>query len=97
MFGLVWLRFGLAKFGLAMFGSQINGIGHTDACMQNFSSIGFDLAELYLILCLVWLRFDLAKFGLAMFCSQINGIGHTDAACKISAQSDLIWLSYSFP
>ena len=28
---LVWLRFDLAKFGLAMFGSQINGIGHTDA------------------------------------------------------------------
>ena len=44
---------------------------------------------------LVWLRFGLAKFGLAMFGSQINGIGHTEAACKISAQSDLIWLSYS--
>ena len=40
----------------------------------------------------VWLR-----FGLAMFGSKINGIGYTDAACKISAQSDLIWLSYSFP
>ena len=52
MFGLVWLRFGLAKFGLA-------------------------------------------KFGLAMFGYQINGIGHTDAACKISDQSDLIWMSYS--
>ena len=36
-------------------------------------------------------------FGLAMFGSQINGIGHTDAGCKISAQSDLIWLNYSFP
>ena len=46
---------------------------------------------------LVWLRFGLAKFGLAIFGSQIDGIGHTDAACKISAQSDLIWLSYSFP
>ncbi len=44
---------------------------------------------------LVWLRFGLAKFGLAKFGSQINGIGHTEAACKISAQSDLIWLSYS--
>ena len=44
---------------------------------------------------LVWLRFGLAKFGLAMFGSQINGIGHTDAAFEISAQSDLIWLSYS--
>ncbi len=31
MFGLVWLRFGLAKFGLAMFGLEINGIGHTEA------------------------------------------------------------------
>ena len=46
---------------------------------------------------LVWLRFGLAKFDLAMVGSQINGVGHTDAACKISAQSDLIWLSYSFP
>ena len=44
---------------------------------------------------LVWLRFGLAKFGLDMFGSQIYGIGHTDAACKISAQLDLIWLSYS--
>ena len=44
---------------------------------------------------LVWLRFGLAKFGLAMFGSKINGIGHTVAACKISAQLDLIWLSYS--
>ena len=45
--------------------------------------------------CLVWLRFGLAMFGLAMFGSQINGIGHTNAAYKISAQLDLIWLSYS--
>ena len=63
--------------------------------MQNFSSIGLNLAELKLILCLVWLRFGLARFGLAKFGSQINGIGFSEAACKISAQSDLIWLSYS--
>ena len=64
--------------------------------MQNFSSIGLDLAELYLILCLVvWLRFGLARFGLAKFGSQINGLGHIDAACKISPQLDLILLSYS--
>ena len=44
---------------------------------------------------LVWLRFGLAKFGLAMFGSKINGSGYTYATCKISAQSDLIWLSYS--
>ena len=46
---------------------------------------------------LVLLRFGLAKFGFAMFGSKINGIGYSDAACKISAQSDLTWLSYSFP
>ena len=63
--------------------------------MQNFSSIGLDLAELYLILNLVWLRFGLAKFGLAKSGSQINGIGFSEASCKISAQLDLIWLSYS--
>ena len=34
MFGLVWLRFGLAKFDLAMVGSQINGDGHTDAACK---------------------------------------------------------------
>ena len=45
---------------------------------------------------LVWLRFGLAKFNFAMVGSQINGDGHTDSACKISAQLDLIWLSYSF-
>ena len=44
---------------------------------------------------LVWLRFGLAKFDLAMVGSQINGDGYTDAECKISAQLDLIWLSYS--
>ena len=37
----------------------------------------------------------MARFGLAQFSSKINGIGHTVAACKISAQLDLIWLSYS--
>ena len=46
---------------------------------------------------LVWLSFGIAKFDLAMVGSQINGVGHTDAGCKISAQSDLIWLNYSFP
>ena len=45
---------------------------------------------------MVWLRFGLARFGLAKFGSQINGIGFSEAACKISAQLDLIWLSYSF-
>ena len=44
---------------------------------------------------LVWLRFGLAKFGLAKFGSKINGFGFSEAACKISAQSDLIWLNYS--
>ena len=34
MFGLVLLRFGLAKFGFAMFGSKINGIGHNDAACK---------------------------------------------------------------
>ena len=34
MFGLVLLRFGLAKFGFAMFGSEINGIGHSDAASK---------------------------------------------------------------
>ena len=46
---------------------------------------------------LVWLRFGLARFGLAKFGSQINGIGFSEVACKILAQLDLIWLSYSFP
>ena len=44
---------------------------------------------------LVQLRFGLDRFGLAKFGSQITGIGFTDGACKISAQSDFIWLSYS--
>jgi hypothetical protein len=44
---------------------------------------------------LVWLRFGLAKFGLAKFDSKINGIGFSEAECKISAQLDLILLSYS--
>ena len=88
----------MAKFSSAMFGSKINGIGHTDAAYKisaqldliwlSYSNFRFGL---------VWLRFGLAKFGLAMFGSKINGIGHTVAACKISAQLDLIWLSYSFP
>ena len=43
----------------------------------------------------VQLRFGLARFGLAKFGSQINGIWFSEAVCKISAQSDLIWLSYS--
>ena len=43
---------------------------------------------------LVLVRFGLAKFGLAKFDSQINGIRFSEAACKISAQFDLIWLSY---
>ncbi len=52
------------------------------------------------MLCLVRLRFGLAMFGLDMFSlakfgSQINGIGFSEASCKISAQLDLIWLSYS--
>ena len=41
---------------------------------------------------LVWL--SLVRLCLA-FSSKINGIGHTDAAYKISAQFELIWLSYS--
>jgi hypothetical protein len=45
---------------------------------------------------LVWLKFGLARFGLAKFDSQINRIGYSEAAFKILAQSDLIWLSYSF-
>ena len=84
--GLVWLRLVHKSMGL--------GFLRLHAKVQlNWIPFGWVIANF--MFGLVWLRFGLAKFGLAMFGSQINGIGHTDAACKISAQSDLIWLSYS--
>ena len=32
--GLVWLRFGLARFGLTKFGSKINWIGSSEAACK---------------------------------------------------------------
>ena len=59
----------------------------------NWSHFGLVIANFQLGL--VWLRFGLARFGLAKCGSQIDGIVFSEAACKISAQLDLFWLSYS--
>ena len=59
---------------------------------HNISEVEFSAQPNFISLVLISCRFGLAKFG-----SKINGIGFSEAACKISAQSDLIWLSYSFP
>ena len=55
----------------------------------------FGLVIAYFKLGLVWLRFGLYRFGLAKFGSQIDWIVFSGVACKISAQLDLFWFSYS--
>ena len=101
-FQLNWTWFGwfiaIYRFGLVWLGLVWLSLVH--------KSMGLDFLKLYTKFQLNWtwfgwvidnFRFGLVwlRFGLANFFSQINGIEHTDAACKISAQSDLIWLSYS--
>ena len=45
--GLVWLRFGLARFGLSKFGSQINWIGSSEAAFKISAQLDF-----------IWLKYS---------------------------------------
>ena len=86
----------MARFVLAKFGSQINGVVFSEAACKISAQLDlFGLVIANFKLGLVWLRFGLARFGLSKFGSQINWIGSSEAAFKISAQLDFIWLRYS--